>query len=95
MSDNQQISLHTKVSQAKCVSACLREADKRAIRQARTTKSTGRDRSTLAETEIETGPKPEARARGQANLKREQSESKARAVDKADEKTIDKATTRQ
>ena len=79
MSDNRQISLHTKVSQAKCVGARVREADKRAIRQARTTKSTGRDRNTLAETEIETETKPEAKAgakaRGQANLKREQSEN--------------------
>ena len=35
----QQISLHTKVSQGAGVSACAREADKRAIGQARTTES--------------------------------------------------------
>ena len=35
----QQISLHTKVSQGAGVSACAREADKRAIRQARTAES--------------------------------------------------------
>ena len=35
----QQISLHTKVSQDAGVSACAREADKRAIGQARTTES--------------------------------------------------------
>ena len=35
----QQISLHTKVSQGAGVSPCAREADKRAIRQARTIES--------------------------------------------------------
>ena len=35
----QQIILHTKASQGADVNACAREADKRAIRQARATKS--------------------------------------------------------